>query len=196
MFASVNEHMPLPCGHGSRSRGSPARESPFWPAVNEAVTRGNVIGWLPGRRATDGDDCCLVALKQQRRRARTRPLQSFRSDSLRRPESLVSGLRFRRQQKCFPVRAGRLVLVRSKRVSAADLVESGFRSPLDLARRPRLMLRLRIRARRHNRRRRRRASSAPGVISDPIDMVALTANAIVPLGRGRPLAGPTMRAGS
>jgi hypothetical protein len=40
--------------------------------LNEAVTRGNVIGCPRAQGAADGDDCCLVALKQQRRRARTR----------------------------------------------------------------------------------------------------------------------------
>jgi hypothetical protein len=28
--------------------GNPGRPGPYWPAVNEAVTRGNAIGW-PGR---------------------------------------------------------------------------------------------------------------------------------------------------
>ena len=36
----------------------------------------------PGRRGGYGDDCCLVAFKQQRRRARTRALQSFHTGSL------------------------------------------------------------------------------------------------------------------
>ena len=52
-------------------------DSGYAVAVNEAVTSGNVIGGPRVAGAADGDDGCLLALKQQRRRARTRALQSF-----------------------------------------------------------------------------------------------------------------------
>jgi hypothetical protein len=53
-----------------------------------------VIGWpRAGAGAAAGDDCCLVALKQQRHRARTRALQSFRSGSVSRRDAVARSFR-------------------------------------------------------------------------------------------------------